>query len=130
MRRVALYDSLDHLTEPTGEDNRRQRQFYRAILQEGMKTQLTARQREAITLYYGEGLTLAQVGERLGVSPSAAGFRGRKNGSKGLPKAVSPCKNTISLEIARRFSYNKDVATICPQKNAWACLSGGGQCRN
>ena len=61
MRRVALYDSLDHLTEPTGEDNRRQRQFYRAILQEGMKTQLTARQREAIT-YISENL---QAGLRI-----------------------------------------------------------------
>ncbi len=73
MGRIALYDSLDHLSARSqGEDNRRQRQFYRAILQEGMKTQLTARQREAITLYYGEGLTLSQVGERLGVSTSAA----------------------------------------------------------
>lgn len=73
MGRVALYDSLDHLSTPMeGADNRRQRQFYRAILQQGMKTQLTRRQREAIALYYGENLTLAQVGEQLGISPSAA----------------------------------------------------------
>ena len=72
MGRIVLYDSLEHFSAQKGEDNQAQRQLYRAILREGMKSQLTARQREAIQLYYLEGLTLDQVGRQLGISRSAA----------------------------------------------------------
>ena len=52
--------------------NQRELAQMRGYLELGLRTQLTARQQECVRLYYYEGLTLEQTGERMGICESAA----------------------------------------------------------
>ena len=52
----------------TAKDNSRDRQALSARLGRALREEVTPRQREVLALYYGEGLTLDQIGQRLGVA--------------------------------------------------------------
>lgn len=51
-------------------DNRRQLEQLRQKLRTARRQVLTPRQREILGLYYDEGLTMSQIGERLGLNRS------------------------------------------------------------
>ena len=52
------------------EDNSEQLERLRRGLRRAREQELTPRQREILGLYYDEGLTMSQIGERLGLNRS------------------------------------------------------------
>lgn len=52
------------------EDNSEQLSRLRRNLREARKRELTARQREVLSLYYDRGMTIPQIAEHLGVNRS------------------------------------------------------------
>ena len=59
-------ETMDGFASPEGEEISRKERYER-ILRLGMRECLTKRQREIVSLYYLQGMTMAQVGKKLGI---------------------------------------------------------------
>ena len=57
-------------TREMSEDNSRQLTQLKENLYKALRQDITDRQREYLLLYYGQGLNMQQIGERLGVNKS------------------------------------------------------------
>lgn len=69
--------------------NRKDLNFAAAMLETGIRRQLTERQQECVRMYYFEGMTLVQIAEALGVAPSTV--------CRHLKKARARLKDFMSL---------------------------------
>lgn len=70
--------SIERFADPefhVAGDNRADREEYRRIVAGAMRTQLPPKLREAIRLYYYEGLGIYQISEICGVHPSTVSRR-------------------------------------------------------
>ena len=56
--------------EESAEDNSLQMERVRRNLRRALESELTARQREMVMLYYNQGLSMRQIARRLAVHPS------------------------------------------------------------
>lgn len=56
--------------EESAEDNSLQMERVRRNLHRALESELTARQREMVMLYYNQGLSMRQIARRLAVHPS------------------------------------------------------------
>ena len=55
-----------------GQTNRRQLEEYRIFLYRAIKTELTQRQQQVVSMYFFEGMTLVQIAQRLHINKSTA----------------------------------------------------------
>lgn len=55
-----------------GQTNRRQLEEYRAFLYRAIKTELTQRQRQVLSMYFFEGMTFEEIARHLHINKSSA----------------------------------------------------------
>ena len=81
-------ETMDGFASPEGEETSRKERYER-ILRLGMRECLTKRQREIVSLYYLQGMTMAQVGKTLPILADGLGKTGRswELGRQPSPKA-------------------------------------------
>lgn len=61
--------------EHPGGDNRGERDFYRRIVAEAIRSQLTQKQREAMELHYLKGQSVTEIAQALSLQPSSVSRR-------------------------------------------------------
>lgn len=67
---LSLEESLKESMPELWRDGLVDDKLLRAVVRVAMKQELTRRQRECIELYFGERMTMEQIGEQLGVGKS------------------------------------------------------------
>ena len=95
-RRAPGADMAAYLRDAAPDNSAQLRQLKRA-LRHALSTVVTPRQRELLLLYYGQGLNMRQIGERLGLDKSSV-CRPLKRGEArlrrclryGLPRQGAP----------------------------------------
>lgn len=74
MRNQIPSDKIDHYPDLLscfrGGSNQRQREEYRRFLYRAIKTQLTQRQKQVVTMHFFDGLTLTEIAKQMCVNKS------------------------------------------------------------
>ena len=74
-------------TRAMSEDNSKQHQQLKRNLVRALREDVTAKQRQALLLYYAEGLNMREIGEALGVDKSTVS-RNIKRGERRLQRCL------------------------------------------
>ena len=74
-------------TREMAQDNTRELSRLKRNLVRAMREDITEKQREVLSLYYGEGMTMRQIGDRLGIDRSTVS-RTIKRGEQRLQRCL------------------------------------------